>query len=156
LEDRFVLSNLAVESGAKAAIFPFDRETELYLMGCASERGTIVDSDGGAHFEREITIDLSALTPRVSIPHSPNDVVELTDVTDTRIDMVFVGTCTGGRVADFHQALGEIERRGGRIAPGVQLVITPASREVYVRLIADGTIARLATLGAVITTPGCG
>jgi len=156
LEDRFVLSNLAVESGAKAAIFPFDRETDDYLVGRTFDRGTVVASDPNARFEREVAIDLSALTPRVSIPHSPNDVVALTDLADTRIDMVFVGTCTGGRVADFHEALREIERRGGRIAPGVQLVITPASREVYVRLLEDGTITRLATMGAVITTPGCG
>jgi 3-isopropylmalate/(R)-2-methylmalate dehydratase large subunit len=70
--------------------------------------------------------------------------------------MVFVGTCTGGRVVDFHEALDALERGGGRIASGVQLVLTPASREVERQLRTDGTLARFEELGAVVTTPGCG
>jgi 3-isopropylmalate/(R)-2-methylmalate dehydratase large subunit len=70
--------------------------------------------------------------------------------------MVFVGTCTGGRVPDIHEALEVLEAGGGHIALGVQLVVTPASREVYLRLLQDGSIARLAAMGAVVTTPGCG
>ncbi|HEY9228409.1 MAG TPA: aconitase family protein, partial [Gemmatimonadaceae bacterium] len=72
------------------------------------------------------------------------------------VHMVFIGTCTGGRVTDFHEALGVFERAGGRIARGVQLVVTPASRDIYLQLIDDGTIAKLAAMGAIVTTPGCG
>jgi 3-isopropylmalate/(R)-2-methylmalate dehydratase large subunit len=156
LEDRFVVSNLAVESSAKAAIFLADAATDSYLMGRSASRGTPVESDIGAVFEREITLSLDAMSPLVAVPHSPNDVVPIDDVIGTRVDMVFLGTCTGGRVADFHDALAVLEANGGRIAPGLQLVVTPASREVYVRLIEDGTLAKLAAMGAIVTTPGCG
>ena len=70
--------------------------------------------------------------------------------------MVFVGTCTGGRVADVHEVLDVLRTGGSRIAPGVQLVVTPASREVERRLTDDGTLAALKQMGATITTPGCG
>jgi 3-isopropylmalate/(R)-2-methylmalate dehydratase large subunit len=156
LEDRFVFSNLAVESGAKAAIFEVDAETDAYLAGRASEDWTPVAPDREAVYAREITIDLAGLSPRVSRPHSPNDVAPLEAVVGTPVHMVFLGTCTGGRVSDFHEALRVLERGGGRIASGVQLVATPASREVYVRLLSDGTIGKLAAMGAIITTPGCG
>jgi 3-isopropylmalate/(R)-2-methylmalate dehydratase large subunit len=156
LEDRFVVSNLAVESGAKAAVFPCDRVTDTYLAPRAAEQRSGVVSDSTARFAREIVIALDALSPRIAIPHSPNDVVAVDAVAGTPVHMVFLGTCTGGRVSDFHEALAVIERRGGHIAPGVQLVITPASREVNLRLMHDGTLAKFASMGAIITTPGCG
>jgi 3-isopropylmalate/(R)-2-methylmalate dehydratase large subunit len=154
LEERFVFSNLAVESGAKAALFDVDDETRRYLSMRATPAA--VSSDSDALFSRELVIDLATLTPRVAIPHSPNDVVEIGAVDDTNIHMVFIGTCTGGRVSDFHDALDVLRRGGGRLAPGVQLVATPASRDVYLRLLQDGSLAELASMGAVVTTPGCG
>jgi 3-isopropylmalate/(R)-2-methylmalate dehydratase large subunit len=156
VEERFVFSNLAVEGGAKAAIWPVDEATLEYLRGRAATEGEAVTSDSGASIAREIVLDLAALTPRVAIPHSPNSVVDIDAVTGTLIQMVFIGTCTGGRVSDFHEALAVLERSGGRIAAGVKLVATPASREVHDRLVADGTLARLEAMGAIVTTAGCG
>jgi 3-isopropylmalate/(R)-2-methylmalate dehydratase large subunit len=72
------------------------------------------------------------------------------------IQMVFVGTCTGGRVPDVHEVLDVLRRGGGRVAGGVQLVVTPASREVERRLSDDGSLDALRAMGATITTPGCG
>jgi 3-isopropylmalate/(R)-2-methylmalate dehydratase large subunit len=69
--------------------------------------------------------------------------------------MVYIGTCTGGRVRDFHQAL-EILEAAGSLAPGLQLVVTPASKEVEMELQQDGTLEKLHRLGATITTAGCG
>src|SRR6185436_12485100 len=74
----------------------------------------------------------------------------------TPVHMVFIGTCTGGRVPDFHEALRVLRRLGGRLANGVQLVLTPASREVAERLRADGTLAAFEALGAAVTETGCG
>jgi 3-isopropylmalate/(R)-2-methylmalate dehydratase large subunit len=156
LEERFVFSNLAVESGAKAAIFAADEALQSYLAGRTTNAGAPVSADPGAAYARAITIDLSALSPRVAIPHSPNDVVPIEQIVGTPVQMVFLGTCTGGRVPDFHEALDVLERAGGRVAQSVQLVVTPASREVYLRLIEDGTLGKLAAMGAIVTTPGCG
>ncbi len=156
LEERLVICNLAVEMDAKASIFPADEQTYAYLASRTSQRGVPVRSDDGARFARELTLDVSSLTPRVSLPHQPDHVVPIADARGGPVQMVFIGTCTGGRVPDFHEALAVLERGGGTIAAGVQLVITPASREVARILTADGTLARFAAMGAMITEVGCG
>jgi 3-isopropylmalate/(R)-2-methylmalate dehydratase large subunit len=107
-----------------------------------------VPPDGDARYAREINIDVSALEPQIARPHEPDNVVALRATAGTPVDMVFIGTCTGGRVSDFHQVLGEIDAAEG-IAPGVMLVLTPASREVYLEITRDGTLEKL-------TPHGCG
>ncbi|HEY2854445.1 MAG TPA: aconitase/3-isopropylmalate dehydratase large subunit family protein [Gemmatimonadaceae bacterium] len=156
VEERLVIANLAVEAGAKAAIVPHDELTAAYLAGRTDRQPVSVEADHGARYARTVTVDLSASTPLVALPHAPDNVVALDRAVGTPIQMVFLGTCTGGRVSDFHAALAVLERGGGRLAPGVQLVVTPASREVYLHLVADGTLAKFGAIGAVITTPGCG
>ena len=154
VDDRFVLSNLAVEAGAKAAMFEADEATREYLA--PRSLAGAQSSDANARFSRDLVFDLSVLGPRVAVPHSPNDVVAIDGVEGTPIHMVFLGTCTGGRVSDFHDALDVLRRGGSRVASGVQLVVTPASRDVYMRLMADGSLAELTAMGATVTTPGCG
>jgi len=156
LDDRLVLSNLAVEAGAKAAIWGADDVLLEYLNSRGADIGEPVASDDGARFARELVIDVASITPRVSLPHQPANVVPIEEVPETPIQMVFLGTCTGGRVSDFHEALEILERGGGRLAAGVQLVVTPASGDVQRTLEADGTLAKLERMGAIITTPGCG
>jgi 3-isopropylmalate/(R)-2-methylmalate dehydratase large subunit len=156
IDDRMVLSNLAVEMGAKAAMFPADDATLAYLEPRTARKIAPVFADAGAHYEREIVLDLSPLRAVVALPHAPDNVASLEQAAGTPVHMVFLGTCTGGRVSDFHQALAVLEKAGGRIAPGVQLVVTPASREVEERLQQDGTLPKLAAMGAIVTTAGCG
>ena len=155
MDERLVLSNMAVEMGAKAGILLADHATRSYLSTRVVEPVMPVEPDTDARYAREIVIDLSELGPQIARPHEPDNVVALHEASGTRVDMVFVGTCTGGRVSDFHEVLAQIEDGGG-IAPGVILVLTPASREVHLELLRDGTLATLTALGAVITTPGCG
>ena len=155
IDERLVLSNMSVEMGAKAGIFLADHATRAYLSTRVVEPLTPVEPDPDARYAREIVVDLSALEPQIARPHEPDNVVSLHETSGTRVDMVFIGTCTGGRVRDFHEVLAQIEDGGG-IAPGVLLVLTPASREVHFELLRDGTLARLTALGAVVTTPGCG
>jgi 3-isopropylmalate/(R)-2-methylmalate dehydratase large subunit len=138
LEERLVLCNLAVEMDAKAAIFPEE------------------PAENGARYSRRVTLDVSDLSPAVSIPHAPHHVKDLVQAEGTPVHMVFVGTCTGGRVSDLHQFMDVLQQAGGKVATGVQLVITPASREVKTRLEKDGTLGKLAAVGATITLPGCG
>jgi len=155
IEERMVLSNMSVEMGAKAGIFLADHRTGAYLRSRTSESFAPVEPDRDARYAREIVIDASVLEPQIARPHQPDDVVPLAAAVGTPVDMVFIGTCTGGRTSDFHQVLGELEAGGG-IAPGVMLVVTPASREVYLELTRDGTLEKLMRMGAVLTTPGCG
>jgi 3-isopropylmalate/(R)-2-methylmalate dehydratase large subunit len=155
MDERLVLSNMSVEMGAKAGIFLADHTTRAYLSTRVVEPLMPVEPDADARYAREIVIELSALDPQIARPHDPDNVVPLRDASGTRIDMVFIGTCTGGRASDFHEVLAEVEAGGG-IAPGVMLVLTPASREVLLELTRDGTLEALTRMGAVITTPGCG
>jgi 3-isopropylmalate/(R)-2-methylmalate dehydratase large subunit len=156
LDDRLVLSNLMVEADAKAAIFAVDGATRAYLHDRLGRPPEPVEPDRDAAYVAETAVDISALEPVVAMPHAPDRVQRIGDVAGAPIHMVFIGTCTGGRTVDVHEALAVLERAGGRIAPGVQLVITPASRDVHLALIADGSLRRLVEMGAIVTTPGCG
>lgn len=164
LEDRLVLSNFAVEMGAKNAIFPADDKTFEYLTqrafsGTPAASSQATDPDPGASYAREITLELDSLEPQLALPHEVDRVVKIRSNAEagrgTPIQMVYLGTCTGGRVRDFHQALAVL-KAGGGVAAGVQLVVTPASRAVLETLSRDGTLAEFISMGAVIGTPGCG
>jgi 3-isopropylmalate/(R)-2-methylmalate dehydratase large subunit len=137
LEERMVLSNMSAEIGAKAGIFP------------------ATHSDPDARFVREIRLDCSVMVPRVALPHQPANGVPVSEVTGKAIDWVFLGTCTGGRAHDFRDALRVLDAGGG-VAPGVTVVVTPASPLVRAALKEDGTLDRLAAHGAVLTETGCG
>ena len=156
LEDRLVISNLAVEAGAKAAIFPTDDQTLAYLAGRTSAPITAVDADPGARYVRELTVDLGTLSPRVSLPMS-RIMLRLSPPSSERLSTWCSSVrAPGGRVSDIHTVVDVLNQGGGHVAPGVQLVVTPASAEVQQRLTDDGTLDRLRAMGAVITTPGCG
>lgn len=153
--DRLVLSNLAVEMGAKNGIFPADATTDAYLYDRTKQAYAAVAPDADAIYVRELAIDLGSLTPRLALPHLVDNVVPLDQAAGTKVHMVYLGTCTGGRLSDFHQAR-DVLRAAGGVAPGVQLVVTPASRDVRDAMIADGTLADFLSYGATVVEPGCG
>jgi 3-isopropylmalate/(R)-2-methylmalate dehydratase large subunit len=90
----------------------------------------------------------------VSRPHSPEQAVAVAEAAGVRIDYAFIGTCVNGRLEDLHAAAGVL--RGARVAPRTRLVIGPASREVFLAAVRDGTVAALTEAGAVFLPPGCG
>ena len=138
LDDRMVLCNLSVEMGAKNAIFP-----------------GAVEADRDACYARELELALSSVEPLVALPDRVDRVTEVAAAAGTPVQMVYLGTCTGGRAGDFHEALRVLEAGGGP-APGVQVVVTPASRSVLETLVSDGSLASFIAMGAVVVTPGCG
>jgi 3-isopropylmalate/(R)-2-methylmalate dehydratase large subunit len=154
-EDRLVVANMSVELGAKNAIFPFDDACRRYLEGRVADLSGALAADPDAVYSRTLDIDLATLAPFVAIPHAVSDNVRVDSLDVTPVQMVFLGTCTGGRAKDFRQAL-SVFREFGRPAGGVQLVVTPASRDVLLELTQGGELAELIALGAVLVTPGCG
>jgi len=160
LEQRMVLANMSAEAGAKAGVFEADSKTFEYLrhqIG-SSVADTSVSADPGAHYAHIERIDLPALEPRLALP--PRDgaaaqIVALEKHQGQPVDMVYLGTCTGGRVSDFEKALA-ILRHGGKKHPRVQLVVTPASDRVLSGLGANGLLNEFIAFGALIMTPGCG
>jgi len=140
---------MATEVGAKVGLIP--------PSGEVAERFTVptwLTVDPDAPCQREVEVDLGALTPLVAVPPAVDTVVEVGELTDVRVDMVFLGTCTNGRLADLQAAARLLA--GRRVAPGVRMIVVPASSQVLKAAVADGTLATLLEAGATVGTPGCG
>lgn len=155
MDDRFTISNMAVEAGAKAGIFPYDKKTEEYLRGRISRDYTPYNSDEDAKYCCEINVNLSELRPVVALPHSPGNTRFIDEVKEEiKVDQVVIGSCTNGRYEDLKIAAEIL--RGRRVHPGVRLLVFPGSVEVYKRALEDGIIKTLLDAGATIAPPSCG
>lgn len=155
MDDRIVLSNMAVELGAKAGIFPFDAVTVDWLAGRTERIYEPAHADPDAIYAGTLDVDLDKVVQQIALPHRVDNVVDASNMPFTPVDMVYLGTCTGGRVKDYEEALDEL-RRGGGIAKGVRVVVTPASEMVRATLARNGMLAEFVALGATIQPPGCG
>ena len=100
MDDRFTISNMAIEAGAKNGIFPVDEKTLAYVSCRVSRSYTVYEADPDAVYEREVVIDLSALRPTVSMPHLPSNTKTIDQVKGLPIDQVVIGSCTNGRISD--------------------------------------------------------
>lgn len=147
--ERMTLANLTVEAGAKAGlVVPSGEILEMYRVP-----GWLYP-DPDAEYEKEIEVDLSTLTPRVSVPFHVDNVHEVAEVKGRRVDQVFIGTCTNGRLEDLRAAAEVL--RGRKVAPWVRLLVVPASSQVLEEAARDGTLLALLEAGATLGTPGCG
>ncbi len=157
MESRLTMANMAVEAGAKCGLFPADEETQRYLkaLGRGKDYQPLAPDEDAAYV-REVTVDLSGLTPQVACPHTVDNVHDVTemDVVGTPIQQVVIGTCTNGRVSDFLQAARLL--KGRRRHPETRLLIVPSSRRVLEELMAHGALKVFLEAGATLVTPGCG
>jgi len=154
LADRLVVSNMAVEAGAKVGLFPSDEKTREFLE--AMGRGKdyhVLAADADARYQRTIEIALDSLQPVASCPHTVDNVRLVSELSGTRVEQVSVGTCTNGRLEDLGLVAGILA--GRRKADGTRLLVAPASRQVLLQAIERGYVASLVESGAVILPPGC-
>nr|WP_183987940.1 3-isopropylmalate dehydratase large subunit [Deinobacterium chartae] len=149
--ERMTLANLCVEAGAKAGLVVPGGEV-LHAYGYDFPEW--VYPDPGARYLREVHIDLGTLAPRMSAPSEVDNVHDVSELRGLRVDQVFIGTCTNGRLEDLHAAARVL--RGRRVAAHTRLLIIPASSEVMEAAMQDGTLLTLLQAGAVLGTPGCG
>ncbi len=156
IEDRFTIANMGIEMGGKIAVFPFDDVTERYLSSIGVDRGSFepVWADPDAEYIRELEYDLGAIEPVVAMPHKVDNVKPIGEVEGRPIQQALIGTCTNGRLSDFHAAARMLE--GKKVDPGVRLLLFPASRSVLEAAMDDGTMAKLIRAGGVLMPPGCG
>jgi len=157
MSDRFTLSNMAVEAGAKCGLFPSDEITYMYLKERGRpEKYQEIFPDNDAEYENVIEIDMNEIEPMVAFPHTVDNVRKITDpeCKNIRIHQVFIGTCTNGRIEDFEITAKILKNR--KIAKGTRLIITPASREVYSLCLEKGFLKIFNEAGASINNPGCG
>jgi 3-isopropylmalate/(R)-2-methylmalate dehydratase large subunit len=147
LSQRMAVCNMSAEMGAKTGIV-----NPAGLKGY--DAASLVYPDADAVYSQTIEIDASALVPQIAIPHAPDDVHAVHAYTGTKITYAFIGTCTNGRLDDLQAAARIL--KGKQLAPGVRMVVAPASRQVLIDALADGTIQSLVEAGATIINSGCG
>lgn len=150
IADRMTIANLASEMGAKNAVFPADEQLEVYT----GQKSSGVWADAGASYLNEYEIDLSGLYPLAACPHHVDNVKSIYEIAGTRIGQALIGTCTNGRLEDLRLAASFLKDR--HVADGVQLLITPASREIYLQAVKEGLAEIFLKAGANILTPSCG
>lgn len=156
VSERMTMCNLAMELGAKNAYVPPDDVTRAYLAERGVPPGAYeeVFPDPEAQYVRTVAVEVSQLEPQVACPHTVDNVRPIGEVAGTRVDQVFIGSCANAKYDDLVEAARIL--KGRRVAPGVRLLVTPASRQVVAQIVRDGTYAALLEAGALITNPGCG
>lgn len=153
--ERATITNMGAELGATTSIFPSDEQTRLFLKAQGREADFVpLESDPDAHYDRVISIDLSALTPLIACPHSPDNVVEVSTLKNTKVDQVCIGSCTNSSLADMLKVAAIL--KGKTIAPGVNLSVSPGSRQVLSMLAACGALNDILASGARLLECACG
>ena len=153
--ERATITNMGAELGATTSVFPSDEQTRLFLKAQGREADFVpLESDPDAHYDRVISIDLSALTPLIACPHSPDNVVEVSTLKDTKVDQVCIGSCTNSSLADMLKVAAIL--KGKTIAPGVNLSVSPGSRQVLSMLAACGALNDILASGARLLECACG
>ncbi len=147
--DRMTLATLSIEVGGKAGLVP---PTGAAASGLDIPDWLSLQPD--ATYKQVVDIDLDKLEPQVSCPHLVDNVLDISDLKNINVDVVYIGTCTNGRYEDMAAAARVL--KGKKLAPGMRMIVVPSSSEALSWAAEDGTLGTLLAAGATIGTPGCG
>ncbi len=153
MEQRFTVANMALEAGAKCGLFEADEKTAEYY-GIPLEEIDWIKVDDDANYERVLTYDVSELEPQLSCPQGVDNVHPIREVLGTKIDEVYLGSCTNGSIEDLEVAANIV--KGKQVASGLRFVVVPATNTVFKQAIERGYIKTFIEAGAVISHPCCG
>ncbi len=154
MSGRLTIANMAIEAGAKVGLFASDEVTRNYLVDQARGNDYIpLAPDSDASYIKTIEIDAARIEPTVTKPHTVDNTALVTDLKGTKIQQVFIGTCTNGRLEDM--AIVASILKGNKRHPETRVIIAPASKEVLLQSIAFGYLRTFIEAGAVILPPGC-
>lgn len=154
MDDRFTICNMAIEAGAKSGIIPPDETAKEYLQNRTEEDYFSFTSDADALYEQVFSYDSAKLVPVVAAPHSPANVIPASEIRDVKVDQVVIGSCTNGRMSDLRAAATIL--KGKKAAPGVRLLIVPATQNIYREAMREGLMEIFLDAGAMIAPPTCG
>ena len=155
MDDRFCVSNMAIEAGAKNGIFPVDDKTIAYMKQAGVENYTVYEADADADYDEDITIDLSSVKSTISFPHLPDNTKTIDEINEPiKIDQVVIGSCTNGRYEDMEAAAKVL--KGKKVSKGMRCIIIPATQKIYLECIRNGLMEIFVEAGAVVSTPTCG
>ena len=154
LEGRITLASQVTEMGGIIGFVPPSDEVLAYSTEQTGHDVVGVYADPGAEYCEVVEVDIKGLEPLIACPPNPANVKRVQELAGTRIDSVFLGSCTNGRFQDF-AAVAEVVR-GQRIAPWVMATVVPATREVFARMLREGVLETLFDAGFIISNAGCG
>ncbi|MHA1266960.1 MAG: 3-isopropylmalate dehydratase large subunit [Candidatus Helarchaeota archaeon] len=154
IDSRMTMCNMAIEMGGKAGIIEPDQKTLDWLKNRIKRKFPIVRADPDAIYSAEYELDVSALTPQIALPHSPGNAVPVEEVQGSEFQQGFIGSCTNGRLEDLRIAAQILKDK--TVHRNVRLIITPASKEIYLQALREGLIELFINAGALVTHPTCG
>ena len=164
MEGRMTICNMAIEAGATCGICYPDMVTVDYLWpfisGEFKDKETALAEyqkflpDADAEYTRVIEIDAAAIEPVATVLYKPDQVKTVRELTGTKVDQVYIGSCTNGRIEDLRVAAQIV--RGKKIAPGIRAILSPATPLVYKQALKEGLIDDFMEAGFCVTNPTCG
>jgi 3-isopropylmalate/(R)-2-methylmalate dehydratase large subunit len=155
MNDRRTIATQGAEVSADFTTFPADEICLNFLQERIGERPVPVDADTDAAYADVRRVDLAALTPWVARPGKVADnALPISQLERRKVDQCFIGSCANGQIEDLRIAADML--RGRRVAPGVRLIVTPASQAVYAQAVREGYVEALADAGAIVTNSTCG
>lgn len=156
VSERMTIANIAMEMGAKNAYIHPDEKTREYLRSGGLKDGEWEEifPDEDAVYRRVVDVDVSALEPQIAAPDTVENVKNISEVAGTKVNQVFVGSCANAKLDDLLIVAGILS--GRKVAPGVRLIVTPASRMIMAQAGHEGALTTLLEAGAMLTNPGCG
>ena len=153
--ERATITNMGAELGASTSIFPSDEVTRKFLAAQGREEDFVeLSSDPDAVYDKEITVDLSALEPMAAMPHSPDNVKKVSEIGNMKVDQVLIGSCTNSSLLDMLKVAEIFD--GKTVHPDVSVGIAPGSKQVLYMLSECGALAKLIAAGARILECACG
>ena len=153
LASRITIASMNTEMGGIILLFPPNDEVIKYCSEAACKNIEPVYADEDADYIKEIVVDIDGLQPLTSRPGHPEDVVDVADIKNTKIDSAFIGSCTNGRYEDMVEAARVLN--GRMVAPGVVLKIVPATDEIWKKCLDNGIIETFKQAGALVGNAGC-
>jgi methanogen homoaconitase large subunit len=162
MDERMVLSNMAIEMGGKAGIIEADDTTYRYLENAGVSREEILElkknkitvNESEEDYYKTIEFDITDMEEQVACPHHPDNVKGVSEVEGTELNQVFIGSCTNGRLNDLRIAAKYL--KGKKVNENTRLIVIPASKSIFKEALNEGLIDIFVDSGALICTPGCG
>jgi len=154
LESRLTMTNMAIEAGGKAGIVESDEKTLEYIKKVAKRPYKVYTSDKDAKYSEIREYDVSKIEPQVAFPHLPSNCKNVSEATNIKVDQVFIGSCTNGKIEDL-RIVAEI-LKGRKVHPEIRCIITPATQVVYYKALKEGLIDIFIQAGAAVSMATCG
>ncbi|MDR2577210.1 MAG: 3-isopropylmalate dehydratase large subunit [Chitinispirillales bacterium] len=165
MEERMTLCNMAIEAGGTSGLCMPDRTTAEYLWPFISPdynndiNAAVADfakwrSDAGAFYAKTLSIDVSRLEPAVTVGYKPDQVKQVKELGDVKIDQVYIGSCTNGRISDLRIAAAVT--KGKKLADGVRGIVSPATPDIFRQAMDEGLLSIFMDAGYCIANPTCG